>query len=453
MKKKYIIGGVVVLVLIGIIAVMAGSGEEEAKEVTIKEVQKRTIKEVVTASGKIFPETEVKISSDVSGEIIELDVEEGDSVRQGQILAKIDPDAYQFQVERAEAQLNSSKAQLANSKANVKNLEANVIQSEAQLKNIKAQLENASVIYERNKKLNVEKMISDADLDLSYANMEALKANLSGAEASILSAKASLEGAKESVKASNFSVKSSSATLSELKTSLKRTTLYAPISGIVSMKNVEKGERVVGTIQMTGTELLRIANLNIMEVKVEVSESDVVKVKLQDKVSIEVDAYRDRKFEGEVVLIANSASNAAASELSINNDQVTNFYVTIRIDENSYKDLSQKGYPFRPGMSATVEINTATAKDVVSVPIQAVTLRDLTPDDEDNTDTEVVFVQQADSVIVTPVKIGIQDNRFIYITEGLNVGDKIVTGPYSAISKELETGDKVKEKEEKEDEK
>jgi HlyD family secretion protein len=219
-----------------------------------------------SSSGKIFPQTEVKISSDVSGEIVELYVEEGDSVEVGQVLARIDPEAIESQVERGRASVNGAKAQLANSKANVENLKA-------QKQQIIAQLENAKDIFKRNKGLYEEGAISQADFETAQANLRALEANLKASDASIRSA-------EENVRASQFNVQSTEASLKELRTSLRRTTLYAPMSGIVSLMNVEEGERVVGTIQMTGTELMRIANLNAMEVRVEVSENDIPRVSL-----------------------------------------------------------------------------------------------------------------------------------------------------------------------------
>ncbi len=283
----------------------------KGEKVTTEEVQRRTIKEMVAASGKVFPVTEVKISSDVSGEIVELFVEEGDSVLLGQLLANIDPDAYQSQVERGVAGVNSAKAQLANARSQIENLKA-------QKEQIEAQLTNAREIHERNEKLRKEGVVSTADYETSLANLRGLEANLRSGEASI-------KAAEQSAQAAQFSVQSSEATLRELRTSLRRTAIYAPTNGIISMLNVEKGERVVGTIQMAGTEMMRIADLNDMEVRVDVSENDIPRVSIGDWVEIEVDAYLDRIFTGRVTQIANSASNSAVATLT--SDQVTNFEV------------------------------------------------------------------------------------------------------------------------------
>jgi HlyD family secretion protein len=322
--------------LIGAIVILVGlliwrnQSKPKGEKVAVEEAALRTIVEEVTASGKVFPQTEVKISSDVSGEIVELLVEEGDSVVAGQLLAKIDPDAFQSQVERGVAGVNSAKAQQANARSQI-------AQFIAQKENIEAQLINAEEIYNRNKQLHAEGVVSDVDFQQSKATMDALKANLKAADANI-------QAAKESAKAAKYSVQSSEATLKELKTSLRRTAIYAPMSGIVSRLSVEAGERVVGTIQMSGTEMMRIANLNAMEVRVEVSENDVPRVSIGDEVAIEVDAYLNRTFKGRVTQIANSATNAV-SGVSLTSDQVTNFEVRINIEPDSYDDLIKGGNP------------------------------------------------------------------------------------------------------------
>lgn len=423
----------------------------KGEKVTTEEVQRRTIKEMVAASGKVFPVTEVKISSDVSGEIVELFVEEGDSVLLGQLLANIDPDAYQSQVERGVAGVNSAKAQLANARSQIENLKA-------QKEQIEAQLTNAREIHERNEKLRKEGVVSTADYETSLANLRGLEANLRSGEASI-------KAAEQSAQAAQFSVQSSEATLRELRTSLRRTAIYAPTNGIISMLNVEKGERVVGTIQMAGTEMMRIADLNDMEVRVDVSENDIPRVSIGDWVEIEVDAYLDRIFTGRVTQIANSASNSAVATLT--SDQVTNFEVRISISPNSYQDLvsSAKPYPFRPGMSATVEVNTETIEDVLSIPIQAVTTRER-KEEEKNVKLvnqrsspmddllEVVFVCEGDTVRMAEVSTGIQDDTYIQIKSGLNEGAEIVTGPYAAVARKLEEGDEFqRDNKKKEDEK
>ena len=429
------------------VAYMNGKKKPKGEKVTTEKVEKRTIKETVSASGKVFPEVEVKISSDVSGEIVELLVEEGDSVVSGQLLAKIDPDAYQSQVERGMAGLNNSKANLANQKAGVQRSMAGVTQSKAQREQIEAQLANTKAIHERNVKLHKDGVVSDADFELSLSNLKALEANIRSAIAAEKTAEANLESAKQSVKAAEFTIKSSEATLKELRTSLRRTTLYAPTNGIVSQLNVEQGERVVGTIQMTGTEMMRIANLNAMEVQVDVSENDVLRVSLGDDVEIEVDAYLDRTFKGKVSEIASSASNAGGTA-SLTSDQVTNFIVKIRIEPESYQDIIAQGkrYPFRPGMSASVDINTETKNEVVSVPIQAVTTRE--PDKKDKDESgddllEVVFLASADTVKMVEVKTGVQDDTYIEVLSGLSGDEEIVVGPYTAVSRKLEQGKKI----------
>lgn len=434
---------------------MKKQNKPEGLKVTTEKVAKRTIKEMVGASGKIFPETEVKISSDVSGEIVELYVEEGDSVVAGKLLCKVDPDTYKSMVERGEATVNSSKAQVANSRSGVARSEAQLIQAKAQVEQMLTQVENQRNIHNRNIELHKEGVISQADFENSQANLQQLEANLRSSNANVKTADANLESARQSVKASEFSVKSSEASLKEMRTNLNRTTIYARTSGIISVLNVEKGERVVGTAQMSGTEIMRIANLNSMEVQVDVSENDVLRVSVGDDVDIEVDAYLDRKFKGKVTEIASSASNTGSS-VSLNSDAVTNFVIKVRIDPTSYQDLIQKGktYPFRPGMSASVDINTETQNDILSIPIQSVTTREEKSDDEDEKKedvaiNEVVFVMSADTVKMVKVKTGIQDDEYIQVLEGLSEGDEIIEGPYSAISRKLEEGTEVR-KEDKE---
>lgn len=438
----------VILVLV-IFAVYKAKTKPKGEKVTAEKVEIRTIRETVAASGKVFPQTEVKISSDVSGEVVELYVKEGDSVVAGQILAKIDPDAYQSQVERGVANVNSARAQLANSRSQIENLRA-------QREQITAQLENSREIHKRNEKLYKDGVISVADYQNSLSNLRALEANLRASDASIKSS-------TESARAAQFSVQSAEAGLKELQTSLRRTTIYAPANGIISMLNIEKGERVVGTIQMAGTEMMRLANLNNMEVRVDVSENDIPRVNIGDEVDIEVDAYLGRKFKGRVTEIANSASNSAVAALT--SDQITNFEVRINIDPASYADLVKNGkkYPFRPGMSASVEIFTETREKVLSIPIQAVTTREkegakpkLVSSENNNgqqtTETEtsiedlreVVFVSMpGDTVRMADVKTGIQDDDFIEIISGLKEGEKVISGPYSIVSRKLKSGDKI----------
>ncbi len=434
-RKWWILGGILLILALGAAAVMKSKGKPKGIEVQVEDSKKRTIVEKVSASGKIFPEVEVKISSDVSGEIVNLYVEEGDSVVTGQLLAKIDPDTYVSAVQRGEASLNNAKANQAMSESQIEN-------SIAQKEQIVAQLSNAKKIHERNTQLKDEGVISEVEYEQSLATLEGLQANIKAAEASLNSARKSAEG-------SAFMVKSSEASLNELKTSLSRTTIKAPTSGVISTLAVEQGERVVGTIQMTGTEMMRIANLNTMEVQVDVSENDILRVEVGDEVDIEVDAYIDQVFKGKVTEIANSASNIAAAQASLNSDQVTNFIVKVRIDPSSYKSMATatNKYPFRPGMSATVDIYTESQKDMVTVPIESVTVRDMDEDDDEENFEEVVFVMEADTARMVKVVTGIQDDENIIITSGLDDGITIIKGPYAAVSKNLESGKTVRKKE------
>ena len=449
----FLLIGAVLLMLA--FAFFKNQNKQEGLEVELGKVEKRTIYEKVSASGKIFPETEVKITSDVSGEIVVLNVEEGDSVKVGQLLARIDPDAFKSQVERGEASVNNTLAQLANAKAGIESSKAQIAQLGAQKEQVVAQVENLRAIHNRNKDLFNSGVISQADFDLSKSNLDAALANVKSAEASLVSANANLESTKQSAKAAEYTVKSTKATLKELKTNLNRTEIYAPNGGVISMLNVEQGERVVGMIQMAGTELMRISNMNAMEVQVDVNESDVLKVALNDKAEIEVDAYIGRKFEGRVTKIANSASNSGMSG-SLTSDQVTNFVVTISIDQNSYKNLVSKTnkYPFRPGMSASVDIFTEMVEEALTVPIQAVTTRQDEDDKDSDELVEMVFIySEADTVRIVEVSSGIQDDDYIHILSGLNENDQIVIGPYSAVSRKLEEGDEVYEKKEEDNKK
>ena len=312
----------------------------EGEAVDFATVESRTIKERVAASGRVYPEKEVKNSSDVSGEIVQLLVEEGYSVFQGQLLVKIDPEAYLSAVEQGEANLNNARAQTANSRSQIES-------SIAQKEQLSAQLKQAQQLHDRNIKLKGDGVISDAEFEETLTNIQSLEANIRAAEASIRSA-------QESAKAAEFTVKSATAQVKELRTNLSRTSIKAPTSGIITSLAVEEGERVVGTAQMAGTEMMRVSNLNVMEVQVEVSENDILKVELNDVVEVEVDAYIDRKFEGYVSEIANSAANSASATGSLNTDQVTNFIVKVIIRPSSYEDIisDTNPYPFRPGMSA-----------------------------------------------------------------------------------------------------
>lgn len=458
-KRKgpnWILIGLVALIGVLIVAVIVQNQSKPKGEiVTTEKVTRRTITERVAASGKVFPQVEIKISSVVSGEVVELYVEEGDSVVNGQLLAKVDPEAIQSQVERGVAGVNSARAQLANSRSQIEQLTA-------QKEQVQAQIVNAREIQRRNEQLRKEGVISQADYDASLSSLRGLEANLRAADANI-------KAAQENARASQFSVQSAEASLKEIRTSLNRTEIRASSSGIISRLSVEKGESVVGTIQMSGTEMMRIANLNNMEVRVDVSENDIPRVTTGDVVDVEVDAYIGRKFKGKVTQIARSATSATGAA-SLTSDQVTNFEVRITIDPSSYQDLisKDKTYPFLPGMSASVEINTETINDALSVPIQAVTTRErdknkkkatagtdrdggqaVAANNTDNNESrqedlkEVVFVVKGDTVGMVEVKTGIQDDTYIQVVSGLQEGQEIVTGPYTAISRKLEAGERI----------
>ncbi|MDZ4845529.1 MAG: efflux RND transporter periplasmic adaptor subunit [Chitinophagales bacterium] len=389
-------------------------GGGNATEVTVEKAGRHTIEETVSASGKIFPETEVKISPDVSGEIVDLFFEEGDSVKKGDLLFTIRPDTYQSIVEQAEAMVNQSKATLANANARI-------IQ-------VQAQYENAKTTFDRNIKLYQEKVLAQADYD--------------NAVAAFKSAEGELKAAEESVKGAAFSVKSAEAGFKEAQDNLTKTKVYAPMEGILSKLNVKKGERVVGTAQFSGTEMLTIADLSKMEVQVDVSENDIVRVSLNDTVELEVDAFIDKKFKGIVRHIANSASTGAI----LSSEQVTNFTVKISVLPDSYKALvsATNPFPFKPGMSATAEIKTDLIKDALSVSIQCVTIRESEEEEKKETEKEeIVFVHENGKAKSVKVKTGIQDDKYIQIKEGVDETMAVVTGPYRAISRTLKNGDKI----------
>lgn len=418
LKYALIIAGVVLVVLLVVGKKQGWIGNDNKAEVTISEVKKLSIEETVIASGKIQPEVEVKISSEVSGEIIELPIEEGDTVKKGDLLIRINPDIYLASVNRSRAALNSSKAAVASSKAQFTEVKSN---------------------YDRNQKLFKQNVISQAEFDAVQRAYEVGKLNIESAQ---------------------FQLASAEATYREAQDNLARTTIYAPQSGTVSMLNSEVGERVVGTAQMAGTEIARIANLENMEVLSEVNENDIIRVGLGDTAIIEVDAYLDKEFKGIVTEIANSARLTAGAGL----DQVTNFEVKVRILKSSYESLLKEGQqsPFRPGMTASVEIKTRKKENVLSVPIEAVTTRSDTStkaksykigreaaDDEEKKDYEVVFLYNEGKATLQVVQTGIQDDEHIEIVTGLNEGQKVITGPYSLVSKKLVNGDDVKLEEKK----
>ncbi|MBK6837063.1 MAG: efflux RND transporter periplasmic adaptor subunit [Bacteroidetes bacterium] len=339
---------VVVLIVFAVIGKKAGwFGGQDKKQVVAEQVAKRDITEVVSASGKIQPEVEVKISPDVSGEIVELNVKEGDRVKKGQLLVRILPDIYQSYVDRSVAAMNGAKANSENSKS--------------RLLQARSQYEKAQLTFDRNKKLYEEKLISASEWE--------------GIKSATEVAKAEVDAALQSLSGADFNVRSAEASVKEAQDNLRKTSIFAPVDGTISKLNVEKGERVVGTSQMAGTEMMTLANLNEMEVNVDVNENDIVRVNVGDTASVEVDAYLGKKFKGVVTEVANSAN---ISGLSV--DQVTNFTVKVRILRESYEQIIDSNHPgravFNPGMSATVDIMTKSARGVLSVPIQAVTTRD-----------------------------------------------------------------------------
>lgn len=450
MKRKKIIWISVIAVLALIILLAVGKkygwiGGSIVTKIATEKVEKRTIIETVSASGKIQPEVEVKISPDVSGEVVELNIKEGDKVKKGDLLAKINPDIYMSSLDRMIATLNAQKASQSN--------------ANARLSQVKAQYINAQTSFQRNESLFKDGVISQSEYDAAKAQYDVAKEEVTAAE--------------ETFKASQYTVISYQASVKEASDNLRKTSIYAPVDGTISLLSIEKGERVVGTSQFAGTEIMRIANLSEMEVSVSVNENDIVRVSLGDTALVEVDAYLNRKFKGIVTEIANSAS-----VLGVTTDQVTNFDVKIRILRESYEDLIPKDKPnlspFRPGMSATVDIQTETQYNVLSVPIQSVTTRidttKKTEDDKQNEEVvqdghemivkvkdkkgeiveESVFVYNDGKVVMRKVKAGIQDNMYIQIIEGLKEGDEVVSAPYTAITRTLKEGDKVSKVDKKE---
>ncbi len=432
MKKKtlrWLIIGLVAFLIIIIIIAKAGGGD--ATKVAVEKVAQHTITETVTASGKIYPETEVKIAPEVSGEIIELPIQEGDSVRKGQLLVKINAAIYNSMVSQAEASMEQSKASASNAKEMMAQAES--------------QYDLALETYNRNKKLYQDKVISELEFQQ--------------AEASWKGAKATYDAAKASTSGGMYGVKAAEANLSQSQETLLKTTIVAPTSGIISQLNVKKGERVVGTAQMAGTELLTIADMSRIEVRVDVSETDIAKVRIGDTTTIEADAYRNKKFIGVVSKIAVSSSSSSTLTTTSTTDQVTNYTVHILILPSSYADVAAKlpkgKFPFKPGMSASVEIQTNRQYNILSVPVNAVTTRDWpdsiktkiknNPELENSDVRQVVFVYNPKTLQVQlrDVKTGIQDNQYIQITSGLQEGEQVVIAPYGAIARILADKTKV----------
>lgn len=433
-----LVGIVVVLIVLKTTGVI---GKEEGTKVSVEKAANRTIIETVNASGKVYPEVEVKVSPDVSGEIVELTVNEGDSVTKGQVVARIFADILASQRDQASAVVSQQQAQVAN--------------VSAQLGALKATLDQTEANYNRQKKLYDDKVISR----LEYEQ----------AEQAYRSAKANYAAAQESINSSKAAVRSAQAQLTRADKDVGRTVIVAPMSGIVSLLSVKKGERVAGNSFNVGTEMMRIADMRSIEVRVDVGENDIPKVKIGDTALVEVDAYSNRKFKGLVYKIANPQTGNALGGAATTNE-VTNYKVHIRLLRESYTDLIGKGrsFPFRPGMSASADIQTKTKTNVLSVPLNAVTTRSKkdeaskSGDDKksdkpaetnaagenkvaDDDIEEVVFVLQKDNTVKKfKVKTAVQDLNFIEVIEGIKAGDQVVTGPYNTVSKLLKEGDKVK---------
>lgn len=414
MKKKkifLILGGVVVLL---VIAASLFGGKRELPETTTTTASMRSITERVSASGKIQPVLEVNISAEVSGQLIDLPVVEGDRVNEGDLLAQINPDVYIAARNRAQAAVNTTLSNLSSAKAMLATSEANLFVAEQS--------------WTRTQKLFSNGVISQADYDQS--------------EAAIHNAKATLTSSEESVKSANYSILSANASLQETLDNLSRTTLRAPQSGIVTALVKEVGESVQGNGFVAGEVVMKISNLSEMEVDIEVNESDIVRVAMGNKSEIEVDAYLSETFLGEVTEIGNTALNAGSNGFNL--DQVTNFSVKVGIDPESYQhlasDATSSQSPFRPGMSATVDLLTKSVTDIVSVPIQCVTTR---KSEEDDKAELGVFLFDNETVTWTKVETGIQDNRYIEIISGIENGATLVSGPYDMVSRKLEDGDTV----------
>lgn len=418
-KSLYLLIGSVLLLII-VVLVLSKKGiignKDQGIEVEIAKVDEMTIVETVSATGKIQPEVEVKISSEVSGEIIDLPVKEGQVVKKGDLLVKINPDLYTSGYNRTVAGLSQTKAGLG--------------QADASFKEARSSYDRSKILYDKG-------IISKSEWDKAVA---------------------AFENANAARQSAYYNVQSASATVNEAKDNLGRTTIYAPADGTISMLNVELGERVLGTQQMTGTEILRVANLNNMEVEVDVNENDIVKINVGDSANVEVDAYLKKQFKGLVTSISNSASTTLTA------DQVTNFKVKVRILKESYQDLiagKPASYsPFRPGMTATVDIITKRREKVLAVPISSVVVKnDTTPvkkilvDDPESEENKIkpksdkkyecVFVKSGNKSKIRIIKTGIQDDTNIEVTEGLKKGDVVIIGPYTTVTKDLNSGDKV----------
>jgi HlyD family secretion protein len=442
-KLVWIIISLLVIIIVLVLLKKNGViGKEEGIKVSVEKVSARDITETVTASGKIYPEIEVKMSSDISGEIVELNVAEGDSVKKGQQLAKIYADIYSNQRNQAAAQVNQQRAMVSN--------------ANAQLPGLKATLDAAQAQYDRQKTLLAQKVISLSEFETATTNLRTAQANYNAAQ--------------QNVQSSMAAVASAEANLAIQAENVSRTTITSPLNGVISLLSVKKGERVVGNSMMAGTEMMRVADMSKIEAIVDVGENDIPKVQLGDSAIVEVDAFSNRKFKGLVTQIASSIIATAAATSANSTNDVTNYKVHIRLDPASYQDLMRNKKPkslvFRPGMTASADIQTKTHKSVASVPINAVTTRFLSDDkpgpkdatkpvDDNNGDPkvtavsgpsmeEVVFLLQPDkSVKQVKVKTDIQDINYIEVLNGLKLGQEVVTGPYGTVSKLLNDGTKV----------
>ena len=441
-KLKWILISLAALILILFAFKLIAGNKDKGEKVAVEKVIRKTIIESVTASGNIYPEVEVKISPDISGEVTELNVAEGDSVRKGQVLARIFADIYALQRDEAASQVGQTQATVANSTAS---LEAN-----------KAALDQAKQGYDRNKSLFDQKVISQAEFEQFQTTLRSAQANYNAALQSIKGLQANVNAAQTGLTKANKD--------------LGRTTLVAPMNGVISSLKVKKGERVAGNSFNVGTEMMTVADMSVLEVRVDVGENDIVKINIGDSADVELDAYNNRKFKGIVTQIASSTKNSLASAVS---NDVTNYEVRIRLEYDSYKDLidpsKPKKFPFRPGMNANAEIKTRRKENVLAAAITAVNARVKGSDksladkkkesavgkDEENQANEpdasisdeleeVVFVLQKNGTVKkVVVKSGIQDINYIEIISGLSEGEEVVIGPYNAISKTLKDGMKV----------
>ena len=440
-KRILIFLGIAVALLV-LVRMMSGYGDKGVTKVATEKVAKRTIVETVNASGKIYPEVEVQITPDIAGEVTELNVAEGDSVKRGQVLARVFADIYALQRDEAASRVSQSQSTVAN--------------NAAALESLKANLDQAKQNYDRNKGLYDQKVISKSELELFETTYRSAQANYNAAQQNIKGLEAGVQTAQTGLTTANKT--------------LGRTTLIAPMDGVISSLSIKKGERVAGNNFNVGTEMMRVADMSVMEVRVDVNENDIVKVNIGDSADVDVDAYNNRKFRGVVTQIASSVKVAA---LGGTTNDVTNYEVRIRLDKSSYADLvdpaKPRKFPFRPGMNASADIRTRRIDNVLSVPISSVNTRvkgsDMNIEDkkkqdekrkeeaeEENTQTsfsdeleEIVFVLKPDGTVKkVVVRSGIQDINYLEITSGLKPGDEVVTDPYSAISKTLKDGAKVK---------